>query len=69
MTVAHRLKTVIDYDRILVLDQGKIGEVGTPLELLEKKGMLYSMCMESGDYDELYAIASKTAGVGKLIKF
>jgi ABC-type multidrug transport system fused ATPase/permease subunit len=57
LTVAHRLKTVIDYDRILVLDQGKIEEIGKPLDLLKKKGLLYSMCVESGDYDELYSIA------------
>ncbi len=46
------------YDRILVLDQGKIAEMGTPLELVNRKGGIFAkMCRESGDYDELVRIA------------
>jgi ABC-type multidrug transport system fused ATPase/permease subunit len=36
LTIAHRLNTVIDYDYILVLDEGKVVEFGAPWELLEK---------------------------------
>ncbi|KAF8216972.1 P-loop containing nucleoside triphosphate hydrolase protein [Mycena galopus ATCC 62051] len=36
LTIAHRLKTVIDYDRLLVLDKGKLVEFDTPLRLIEK---------------------------------
>ena len=36
LAIAHRLNTVIDYDRILVLDAGRVVEYGTPRELLEK---------------------------------
>merc|ERR1712008_408525 len=38
LTVAHRLHTIIDYDVILVLSDGKAAEFGTPRELLEGKG-------------------------------
>ncbi|KAL5034983.1 Transporter of the ATP-binding cassette (ABC) [Batrachochytrium dendrobatidis] len=58
LTVAHRLRTVIDYDRVLVMDQGEVAEIGTPFELLERKGMFASMCRESGDYDQLVEIAT-----------
>ena len=37
VTVAHRLQTVVDYDRILVLDQGRVVEDGAPQDLLANK--------------------------------
>lgn len=36
LTIAHRLNTVIDYDKILVLDAGRVVEYGPPYELIEK---------------------------------
>lgn len=39
IVIAHRLSTVKDCDRILVLDKGKIAEDGTYEELIEKKGI------------------------------
>lgn len=35
LTIAHRLETIADYDLIVVMDDGKIGEVGSPFELLQ----------------------------------
>ena len=39
LVIAHRLSTLLNMDRILVFDQGKIIEDGTHLELLEKRGL------------------------------
>ncbi|KAJ3114495.1 hypothetical protein HDU96_002009 [Phlyctochytrium bullatum] len=36
LTIAHRLKTIADYDRVLVLDHGDLIENGSPLELIEE---------------------------------
>lgn len=43
LTIAHRLTTVRDYDRILVLDEDGIAEEGTHQQLLEQKGIYYHL--------------------------
>jgi ABC-type multidrug transport system fused ATPase/permease subunit len=43
LTVAHRLSTVTNADRIIVLEQGRIVEEGSHKELLEKQGLYFQM--------------------------
>lgn len=43
LTVAHRVASVQDCDRILVLDDGRIAESGTHAELLERGGIYHSL--------------------------
>ncbi|KAJ1665762.1 hypothetical protein IW140_003278 [Coemansia sp. RSA 1813] len=58
--VAHRLRTIIDYDRVLVLDRGNIAQFDTPYNLLQNKGgIFWNMCENSGELDHLYAVASR----------
>ncbi|KAK7048260.1 P-loop containing nucleoside triphosphate hydrolase protein [Favolaschia claudopus] len=58
MTVAHRLNSVMDYDRIMVLDAGRIIEFDTPANLLkDQTGRLRAMVDESSDRDHLLAMA------------
>eukprot|EP00300_Choanocystis_sp_HF-7_P031235 c40430_g1_i1.p1 GENE.c40430_g1_i1~~c40430_g1_i1.p1 ORF type:complete len:697 (+),score=203.27 c40430_g1_i1:197-2092(+) len=42
VTIAHRLNTVIDYDKILVMDQGRVVEFGSPAQLLRDSGGFFS---------------------------
>ncbi len=39
ITIAHRLDTVADYDKIIVMDKGRVAEVGSPHELILKGGL------------------------------
>ena len=39
MVIAHRMRTVANADKIVVLDDGKVSEMGTPQELIEKNGL------------------------------
>lgn len=41
--VAHRLSTIRDADKIVVMDNGRIAEMGTYDELMEKKGQFYKL--------------------------
>jgi ABC-type multidrug transport system fused ATPase/permease subunit len=60
ITIAHRLQTIVDYDKVLVLDKGEIVEYAHPWELMRKKdGLFRSMCDMSGDYDVLAKAAKK----------
>ncbi|KFY56160.1 hypothetical protein V496_06769 [Pseudogymnoascus sp. VKM F-4515 (FW-2607)] len=48
LCIAHRLKTIIGYDRICVMDKGSIAELDTPLKLYEAGGIFRGMCDRSG---------------------
>lgn len=49
LCIAHRLRTIIGYDRICVMDQGRIAELDTPLNLWKMDGGIFKgMCERSG---------------------
>ena len=56
LTIAHRLDTIIDSDRVLVLDKGTALEFDTPKELLNnpKYSVFESMIKETGEESEKY---------------
>ena len=43
--IAHRLSTLRNATRLIVLDKGKVAEVGTHEELIKKRGIYYSLVM------------------------
>ncbi|KAM9715836.1 ATP-binding cassette sub-family C member 3 isoform 3-T3 [Menidia menidia] len=47
-TIAHRLNTIMDYTRVVVLDKGQIAEFDTPTNLISKRGIFYSMAKDAG---------------------
>lgn len=54
IVIAHRLSTIADFDRILVLSEGRVAEYGTPRELWDKEGGIFrDMCEHSGEKDKL----------------
>ncbi|KAF7219965.1 ATP-binding cassette sub-family C member 2 [Nothobranchius furzeri] len=48
LTIAHRLHSIMDSSRVMVLDAGKIVEFDSPNNLLEKRGHFYSMAKDAG---------------------
>jgi len=63
LTIAHRLNTIIDCDRVLVLDAGEILEFDPPYQLLKKRGAFYEMCQKTGPamYTHLYQLTKRIA--------
>lgn len=59
VTIAHRLTTIQNADRILVLSDGRIAEEGSHRQLLEQKGIYYQLYMSVQDLPE----GSLTAGM------
>lgn len=53
LTIAHRLTTIKNADRILVLSDSRIMEEGSHEELLKKKGMYYELYMTANRLDDL----------------
>ncbi|XP_030058790.1 ATP-binding cassette sub-family C member 2 [Microcaecilia unicolor] len=48
LTIAHRLHTVMDYSRVMVLDAGKVVEFDSPEKLLQQQGPFSSMAKDAG---------------------
>ncbi|KAF2836953.1 P-loop containing nucleoside triphosphate hydrolase protein [Patellaria atrata CBS 101060] len=56
IVIAHRLSTIADFDRILVMGEGRVLEYGSPGELLEKGGEFAGLVKESGEAEVLRGI-------------
>ena len=61
IVIAHRLSTVADFDKILVLSEGRAVEFGEPRVLMERKGAFWDMVQRSGEGAGLEAAARSRA--------
>ncbi len=52
LTIAHRLNTVIDADRVLLMDAGRAVEIGRPADLLADATSAFSCLVDSVGEDE-----------------
>lgn len=48
LTIAHRLHTIMDYTRVLVLDKGLMTEFDSPSNLISQRGVFYRMAKDAG---------------------
>ena len=68
ITIAHRLQTIVDYDKVLVLDKGEVVEFAAPWELIAREGGAFrGMCEMSGEFGRLVEAAREAERSGKLV--
>jgi len=49
LTIAHRIHTIIDFDKVIVMEQGRIVEFASPATLLrDHKSKFYALCKATG---------------------
>ncbi|KAI4859978.1 ABC multidrug transporter [Hypoxylon rubiginosum] len=74
--IVHRLSTVMDYDRIVVMDSGKVREIGPQLELYRDQGIFYSMVRQSIEHgkggewtpEKLESLKARSAGSSRQMR-
>jgi len=58
ITIAHRLRTIADYDCIVVVSAGEVAEIGSPKDLLlDKRSLFFGLCQESNELEDIQHIA------------
>ncbi|KAG0213872.1 hypothetical protein BGX28_003296 [Mortierella sp. GBA30] len=61
ITVAHRLRTIMDYDRVLVLEQGHVVEFDSPINLITNPSSRFrDMVEKSGEVNALFEMAARS---------
>ena len=61
ITIAHRLNTIADYDKIIVMQKGRILEMGAPYELILRQGAIAEMVSHTGKNAPLITSKAKAS--------
>ncbi|BFZ53859.1 Transporter of the ATP-binding cassette (ABC) [Savitreella phatthalungensis] len=68
LTIAHRLRSICDYDKILVMDAGSAVEYDHPYHLMITEGSIFrEMCQSSGEFNVLLEMAKDALECGPLL--
>lgn len=67
VAVAHRLSTVKDYDRIVLIDEGRAAEVGAYEELMAKQGAFYRLAVQRSDEEPQGNSRHEAAAVSTIV--
>ena len=61
VTIAHRLNTIADYDKVIVMQKGRIVEMGAPYELIQRQGTFFDMVGHTGKNAPLITSRAKAS--------
>lgn len=60
LTIAHRLHTIMDSDKVIVMDSGKMKQFDTPYNLLKlNRGIFYEMSINTGQHERFLLLAKE----------
>ncbi|ORY64744.1 P-loop containing nucleoside triphosphate hydrolase protein [Leucosporidium creatinivorum] len=65
LVIAHRIRTIIGYHRIIVMQSGQVESFDSPLALFDEEGTFHSLCIQSGiSRDDI--LGAQLGGSGEL---
>ncbi|KAL7437637.1 hypothetical protein ACHAXH_004865 [Discostella pseudostelligera] len=67
ITIAHRLETIMDYDKVLVMADGQAAEFGPPYALIEKNGIFTDLVHATGEGAAVLIAMAKEASEQQLL--